>query len=250
MMKMSRPLVAGLLLPLFAQADNFQIPVMGGFTMSALENARSVTVNETPEVINDYIADQDTVFGYMAGMGLVYSFDKVSPAPFTYNFGLMGYFVEMGNVEGTEYPFINAGSFDTLDYHFKAKSVAFMLQPRIIYTKYPFQPYVFLGIGMAKNHLYDYKEKPSDPSGSAVAAPNPYASKTVTSYAYEVGAGIQHKISHDTKNNFKYLLSLDYRYMNLGDAELGVMPGQLTRDAPKVNNLNTQALVFSITTQF
>lgn len=238
-----------LLVPLISFADHFEIPVIGGVTFSEPENERDVTVNSSPLVINDYVTDQDMRAGYLTGLGLVYSLEHVTPAPFTYNFGLMVYYLNLGEVQGTEYPFINQGSFDTLDYRFKSQSLAFMLQPKIIMTSFDYQPYVFLGLGVAKNYLYDYKEGPTDPSSSA-AATDPFENKMLTSFAYEVGIGIQHEIPYHHNDLFRYVFSVDYRYINLGQAALGFRDNQTTRESIEVNNLNTQSLVFAVTVQF
>ena len=243
---MRKFLPALLFLPLCSLADHFEVPAMGGVTFSDPTNIRSVTISPEPDlIINDYYTDHGTELGFLAGLGLVYSFDHVSPAPFVYNFGLMSYFVNVGEIDGIEYPAINTGDNGTMDYQFSAQSVVVMFQARMIYTAKPIQPYVFLGLGFAKNRLYDYAEKPFNP-----AYPETFESKTVTSGAYEFGAGIQHKIPVDPKSHFRYLVSLDYRYLSMGQAELGTMDGQKTREALQVDNLSTEALVLAITTQF
>lgn len=251
-MRTSRVVCALTLLPLFAFADHFQIPAVGGFTFSSLKNNHEIiTVSPDPIlVVNEYHTDVQNQFGYLAGAGLIYSFDQVSEAPFTYTFGLMAYYLDLGEISGLESPYINAGDFDTLDFQFDASSLAFLLESKIMYTKYPFQPYAFLGLGLGKNRLNHYKESPTDPNGTAVAAPSPFGSKTVTSFAYELGLGVQHQIANYPSNHLKYFLSLDWRYINLGDAELSTMMNQQSRGAPKVDTLDTQAIVFSIITQF
>lgn len=249
-MRMRCAVTALLFLPFCSQANHFEIPVMGGVTWSDLSNNHAVEVSSSPVLINDYLTDKTTRVGFINGLGLNYSFDHVSEAPFAYHIGVVGYFVDFGEVTGLKLPLANIGSFDTLNYRFRVKSTSLMLQSKMLYTKYPFQPYAFLGLGVGKNRAYDYKEKPTDPTSSAVADPYPFRSKTTTSFAYELGLGVQHRIADYPKNRLQYLLSLDYRYLNYGSAELGAMAVETTRDSIEVSSLHTQALVLSVTTLF
>jgi opacity protein-like surface antigen len=239
-----------LLLPLCSQANHFEIPVMGGVTWSDPSNNRSVEVSSSPLLINDYLTDKTTRAGYLTGLGLNYSFDHPTEAPFSYLIGLVGYFVDFGEVAGLKLPLANIGSFDTLNYRYRLKSTSLMLESKMLYTKYRFQPYGFFGLGVGKNRAYDYKEKPTDPTGSAVADPYPFRSKTTTSLAYELGLGVQYQIADYPQNHLHYLLSLDYRYLNYGSPELGSMANETTRDTLEVSSLHAQAIVLSITTLF
>lgn len=230
---------------LAATANHYEISAMGGMTISELSNNESVQVN--PMVINDYDTDEDTSIGPIVGFGLRYGFDGLAHDNLSLTLGVSGYYLNYGDIEGTEYPFVNAGSFDTLDYHFRTRTVALMFEPRLVYSKYRFQPYLLTGIGSAWNHAYNYKEMPTDPNGSAAPAPNAFRSQTVNSFAYEVGLGVQYKFDKDI---YHHLVSLDYRYMNMGHADLGTMAGQLTSDHLEVSPLATQAIVLSLTTAF
>jgi opacity protein-like surface antigen len=241
---------ACLVFPLCGLANHYEVPVMGGVTWSSLSNNRSVTISDSPLIVNDYLVNKTERNGFMDGLGFAYSFDQASKAPLAYHLGLMGYFVDFGKVTGLELPWINSGNYDTLNYRFRVKSTALMLHSKMVYTGFHFQPYVFLGLGGARNQAHDYKELATDPNGTAVAAPRPFHNNTLTSFAYEVGVGVQHSLADYPQNKLHYLVSLDYRYMNFGRAELGMLPTQTTDDQLNVPSVNTQALVLSLTTLF
>ncbi|MFI4956785.1 MAG: outer membrane protein [Gammaproteobacteria bacterium] len=240
-------LLAPLLLgaTLAAQANHYEISAMGGMAISELSNNESVKVH--PLVTNDYETDEDVTVGPAVGLGLRYGFDGLAHDNLSLTLGVSGYYINYGDITGTEYPFVNGGSFDTLDYHFRTRSFALMFEPRLVYSKYVFQPYLITGIGSAWNRAYNYKEAPTDPNGSAAPAPHPFRSQTVNAFAYEVGIGVQYKFDKDI---YHHLVSLDYRYMNMGHADLGTMSGQLTDDHLEVSPLATQTIMLSLTTAF
>lgn len=240
--------IASLLLPMLSHGNHVEGTLMGGAIFSQLSNNKSVQVH--PLVTNLYEADEEMKSGSLAGATVAYAFEGWEKHHIALSLGLSGYYLNYGEVEGTEYPFANAGSFDTLDYQFNAHSFALMLEPKLVYTQFAWQPYFFVGIGSAWNRLSDYDEKPSNPAGSAAPAAQAFSSKTVNAFAYELGIGVQHEFAHRAQNMFRYRLAADYRYMNLGHADLGTMPGQLTSDHLHVSPLSTQALVVSFTTLF
>ena len=103
---------------------------------------------------------------------------------------------------------------------------------------------------MAWNTLYDYEEVPTNPNSGAVPSPEFYRDKTHTALAYEVGIGLQYELPHKHTHMFHYLVSADYRYMNMGEAELGTMHSQTTSDHLEVSPLSAQALVLAVTIIF
>lgn len=221
---------------------------MGGVAISKLSNNEVVTINS--DVTNSYLTDEQTDTGPLFGLGLLYEFEGLAHHHLGISLGLSGYYINYGYVSGLELPFINAGSdFDTLDYRFKLKSYALMFEPKIIYTKWEWQPYLFAGVGSSWNRAYRYNEEPSDPSLTAAAA-SPFESHTMNTVAYEVGVGLRYEFDKKPTHHLRYFISADYRYMNMGHAELGNRENEATEQHLEVDPLYTQAVVIALTARF
>lgn len=229
---------------LTSYAHNVDVYLSAGPNFSDPSQNSHVQISEI--VINEYDQNNETQVAPLVGGGLGYTFPGIFHQPINIALSLMGYFIDYDKVEGTEYPFINSGLRDTLDYQYRAESYAAMIESRFIYSKYPFQPFLTLGIGASWNRLFDYEETPSSPDSSAAPVPSGFDTHTQASFAYEAGLGIQHTLFTDVKNQIQWQVLLDYRYMNLGKAELGNFPAQTVDDTLKIDHLHTQAVVFTI----
>lgn len=186
----------------------------------------------------------------LVGAGIGHTFEKNSNKPINLNINLMAYFLNFGHVNGTEFVAANDSVFDTLNYQFSAESLAFMVTPRLIFTSSSWQPFIFVGAGVASNRLSGYSEAPTDPSLTAAMIPNVFGNQNVISFAYQVGLGIQHQIYADAKRHIHYFMSMDYRYMNFGKAQLGTFPAETTNDHLQITQLVTQAAVLSLNASF
>jgi opacity protein-like surface antigen len=225
----------------FAAIDAF---ILGGGTYSKLsEESTTVTLNDF--VTNEYDGDSHSVWDVMGGIGVGYTF-PLSPL-FQLSTYLSAYVVSMGQVTGTEHPFVNAGpQFDTLDYQFKVNSYALMLESRLAVTRYALQPFVLAGIGGSWNQLFSYQEKPSNPSSSAAPIPQGFGDHGQASFAYQVGVGLQYNFLQGDVGQPTWQVSLDYRYMNFGSGSLGSIPNETTNETLSLSNIDTQALVLTL----
>ncbi|MDR3476422.1 MAG: hypothetical protein P4M14_00140 [Gammaproteobacteria bacterium] len=248
-MKITQTVIASLLsvFSFSCYANKVDFNLSGGAAFANLSNNSSVQIND---VVNNYYQSHShhTVAPFY-GLGLGHTFENIDHRPLNLSLGVSAYYTDLGSVRGTELPFVNGGNFDTLNYHFNVQSTSLLLEPRLIYTYYAWQPYLLAGVGSAWNRLANYSEAPSDPASSASPAPF-YKSHVRSAFAYEVGIGIQHAIFHDEKNKIDYLLSLDYRYMNFGKGRLTNFSGMTSNGHLGVSNINMQALVFSLKTSF
>jgi hypothetical protein len=229
--------------PFICQASNVDIFVMGGPAFFNISNNSYININQY--MLNEYKTQSQSQVRPMFGIGVAHSFAGFN-RPLGISLGLSGYYLDYGTIKGTEYPFVDDGIFDSLDYKFHARSLSTMLESRFIYTQFKWQPYALAGIGVSWNRLYKYNETPSISSNSAAASLYPFPSNTMAAFAYELGLGVQRQIFIDSSNAFQYFLSLEYRYINNGKAELGPSFAQTTSDRLQVSNLNTQALMFSL----
>ncbi len=239
-------LVSFLFLPSTSFPSVIDAYLSGGATFSWTTNEETVQIS--PFVTNEYDADNDLEVGPLGGIGIGHTW-LFNPQVAGF-FSLAGYYVNFDKVEGTEHPFVNAGSdFDTLSYQFRAESFAMLAEGRVFYTPHALQPFVLVGLGVSWNELYKYSEAPSSAASTAEPVPNAFGDHTEASFAYEVGVGVQYNSGcgfscTDPANAWKVLL--DYRYMNLGKAQLGGFPNSSLNNSIKVSDLATQALVLTV----
>ena len=238
----------GLCLINTAYANNWDYSLSGGATFSRLVNPTIVQI--TPLVTNNYVTQFSTQTGPFIGLGVAHvcnnlTYDDGMPLDFSYSLGVSGYYVHLGDVKGIQYPFVNGGSFDTLDYTFKVQSSVAMFESRFFYHWDEWRPYVFAGLGSAWNQFHDYRESPTIPELGAAPVPNAFGNHTKVSFSYELGLGIQHALYATEDLIFSF--SVDYRYLNLGKGELGIFPGQAAGVSRLgVSNLNTQGVLLGL----
>jgi hypothetical protein len=221
--------------------------IMGGMDFTNLSNNGSVAINEI--VVNNYNTQRRTTIEPIFGIGMEHIFTENYYSPVRWGVGISGYYAKLGEIKGTEYPFANDGNYSPLQYHFNISTDAIMIEPRLIYSDTDWQPYILAGIGWAWNNLYDYNEYASCTEGAA-PVPEMFANRTANTLAYEFGVGIQHQIYYDDVNDIHYFFSGDYRYFNFGKGQLGHFPAETTGNDLQIQNLITQALLFSIQMSF
>lgn len=214
-----------------------------GASTSKLSNSNTVT--PVTGLSKTYTANESTQTKLLIGMGAEYKFQHLSTLPFILSVSLSVYSIDLGVISGEEIPGSNLGLTDKLNYSLTANSTALMLEPRLIYAKDHFQPYLLMGAGYAWNTLDGFQE--TVPAGSSAAPSNPYGKYTKGNLAYEFGVGIQSFLLAKAPD---LLFRLEYRYLNLGDAELGAASGQTTDDRFTSNNIATQIFALGISYQF
>lgn len=224
----------GLILVNSLQANTWQLNTFTGLTLSNLSNNSSVS--PANGLINTYTNSTSTRPEAFLGIGTEYVCKDIASKPLSLAIGLSGYFIDLSDITGTEIPGSNLGLTAPLDYNIKANSMAVMIEPKLIYNKYPIQPYFMAGIGSDWNTLKNFTE--STPAGSLAAPSNPYANNTERNFAYEFGLGLQYY----TQSNDKLSLRLEYRYFNLGTAELGAATGQTTSQRLSSHNMSTNII--------
>jgi opacity protein-like surface antigen len=229
-------------------AHNISVAVSGGLAITRMDNEEPVSLNAFLE--NNYTTREMTNWDFISGISIADVHNNIFKTHFNFSLGVAGYYAILGNITGTEYPFANSGSYDTLNYKFKVRSTAIMAETRLIYNKTAWQPYVVAGMGLAWNRLSSYTESATNPALSAAPLPRTFSNNTHHTFAYEVGVGVQHAFMHDRKHKVEYMWSLDYRYFNFGYGELGGVPTQPTNNRLHINNINTQVVMLSLNASF
>ena len=245
MMTIRQFLCANLLLIIsFAcYANNLDIYLMGGGTVSNISNGSFVGINQY--MVNKYDTESRSQIEPILGAGIAHTFVPFNK-PISLSLGLSGYYANFGKIKGTEYPFANDGVFDSLNYQFHAQAFSAMLESRLAYTLYDWQPYGIIGAGISWNRLNSYNETPTIPSESASSSPYPFANHTNASFAYELGVGVQKLVFNDPNHKLQYFLSLEYRYLNFGKGELGPSSVQTSSNRLQVSNLDAQSVLLSL----
>jgi hypothetical protein len=232
-----------LLTPLSSYGNTLDLYVIGGPAFSRLSNNSTVQLNDF--LVNDYFTRTKFRTEPLLGFGVGRTFTPLAQ-PLSVTLGLSAYYTNYGTISGSENPFANDGIYDALNYKFRAQSYSLMVESRLIYTGYDWQPFAFVGIGCAWNRLYGYSETPATNPLTAATAQDTFSHNTNSAFAYEAGVGVQRHLYTDIATNIQYFASLDYRYMNFGKGELGTTATQTSNQTLNISNLNTQALVLTL----
>lgn len=245
--KLVIPLCVFFMFPCSGNANQGSFFVSGGPNFSTLKNKPLVEINEV--VTNAYQTNTKTTGQGFWAVGANHTFEKSWFSFYQLSLGIAGYFFELGQVKGTEFPFINGGFFDTLSYNFHAKSSSLMVEGKAIYSKYVLKPYALVGIGPSWNRFYAYHEKPTELSLSAAPAVH-FNNHTKQTFSYELGAGLDYLLWHDKQRHVQYYASAGYQYFNLDKGALGYSLVQTSKDRLTVKNLYTQGIVFTLAVSF
>lgn len=228
-------------------AKPISVFIAGGPNFTNLKNNNLVAIN--PTLSNAYLPRDQAQWHGFGGVGANYRFNTPKLPAYQLSLGLVCYFFQLDQVQGIEYPFINAGLFDSLNYGFHAKSTSLMLEAKAVYTSLALQPYAVVGIGPAWNKLSAYHEQASNFASSAAPA-FPFSNQSQTVFSYELGAGLQYLLKEDPKHHVRYYGSAGYQYFNLDKATLGPSAAQTTAERLKLKNLYTQGIIFTLAASF
>ena len=140
--------------------------------------------------------------------------------------------------QGLVEPLINImPGFDTLDYRYDINYIPVFAELTIMsehdWFGLHFRPYAVVGAGVSINEFKGYTEVATDPNSSATASPNSlFQNESLTQSAYELGAGFWFSINQHTK------VTVDYRYMHLGDTRPATAAAQTTQTRLAVGNVD------------
>lgn len=225
---------------------HYELFISGGISFPWLNNITAVAMNST--VTNSYYAQAQRRLGGVAGGGIEWVF--VPRQYFHITLGPAAYYVDFDKIHGIEFPLSNGGTFDTLNYQFLASGSALLLESRVILSASSWHPFFILGAGNAWNRLSQYDEKPTDPAGSASPAIAFFQDNTFSSFAYEVGAGVSHRLGRDKKHHITYSCALDYHYFNFGAGKFTPSSLQTSNQVLGVKTLETSAILLSLSAAF
>jgi len=229
----------------FANSTNLNFIL--GSSFSQLSNKQYVS--PAIGLVNSYNSNEPTQYRPFYGIGVEYNFDHPTTVPITLGLGLSIYSVNLGNISGIETPGINIlpTPIDKLRYKIQAKSSIILLEPKVIYTAFLVEPYIFGGLGYARNKLSNFTES-TIPGSLATPSASPYSNNVKTSFAFDAGLGLQY-FFRECENNRAVVFYMEYRYFDLGKSKLGRGSTQTTNEHIIVNN-TTNVVDFGITYRF
>jgi opacity protein-like surface antigen len=142
------------------------------------------------------------------------------------------------NPTGVVYQFADF-DYGNLTYNYSLKSQRYLIQTKLLYAINDIiHPYITGGAGEAVNKSYSYYELPV--SSADVPMQETFANKTVHSFTYSLGLGLELAVNEHLR------FGVGYNYVNLGRAGLGVAPSQDSTDTLKLNNLNTNEFMMTL----
>ena len=221
-------MVLSLFLASSAQGNGLSIHGNVGYATSNFTgNSTNVWIN--PYMQNQYTQTNTSQAGSLYGLGIGYDWNL---NPVTFNLGVSTYFLKT-TVAGINQPFINEPGLNAPGLYYQAygQSLSFFLEPKLIFNKPIWQPFIFGGAGLSINQLSNYAERPITNGAGAAPTLRPFANQRSNEFAYEGGLGLQYPLSAISN---ALILSLDYRYINWGNASLG---NATTNNALSFSNL-------------
>jgi len=144
-------------------------------------------------------------------------------------------FEEDGNVNQFANP-----AFNNFTYQYQIQSRRVSLEAKLSHAfRQIWHPYLSAGAGEAFNDAYAYTETPL--SSAAVPMSPSFAGHTTKSFTYSAGVGIDVDMAEHVR------VGAGYRYVNLGNASLGVTPLQTGNHTISNSHLNTNEFLVQLT---
>lgn len=230
-----------------AHAAPLSIAVTGGPHLPNFKNHTIISIND--DVSNGYDSKRNSNWQGLVGVELNQQLAYPLSSKYRFTYGIAGYFLNLGKAQGIEYPLINFGLFDTLDYQFKVRSAAALIQAALSYDYQRLRPFILVGLGTSWNRSNQYREMPTNPALSATPAVL-FDAHTQSSFAYTLSAGTQFFLGKALTQPIEYHAAVRYQYFNLGAGRLGRAPVQTADARLRINNLYTQGILFSLIATF
>lgn len=183
---------------------------------------------------NAYGTDNETSTGGFGSLAVGYSL--LLNKPLELRVGLEGAYLDYGTLNGSVQQNIDIDPNPTITpYSFEGRSILFFQQTQLVWLhQNGWNPFALVGLGVSWNKLSNYQEQ------GVNSTVNTFRSGTTTDFAYEIGAGIEKRLSSTLA------LSISYRYLHAGSGKLDTFSGQTTNDQFKSGNLNTNLIVLSV----
>ncbi|WED44694.1 outer membrane protein [Legionella cardiaca] len=199
------------------------------------DNAKSQTIELTPEIIKTYAARKSTET--LAAGELFLGLQKGLPYQFQGQLGLA--LAAAGNAELSGDVWDDADpQFNNFVYSYKIKHSHIALKGKLLADRgFWVIPWISGSVGVGFNKAYDFHSTPT--IFEALPVPD-FISHTKTAFSYTLGAGIQKALG----SNFQ--IGVGYEFADWGKSELGRAMGQTLNTGLRLNHLYTNGVMFNI----
>ena len=197
------------------EEDSFLAPVIslrGGVDLVEVGESQNVAITIYEPAPNYFRVTNRSETKAVWGGFLGLDFSLGSSGKYHWQTGVSYYQTEKFHVEGLVEPFASSWIVD-LDFDYSVKNQRILFENKFLAAlnkRVSF--YGLFGLGGAKNKAYDFVETPRDP---LVAPDPPFADKSVNSFSYSIGLGLEALIIDDL------FISLGYQFSDLGKIKLG-----------------------------
>jgi opacity protein-like surface antigen len=209
-----------------------------GITLGAefIRTGHTQTLSLLPPFSNHYTNNTSYQSSSLLGLGL--GIERGRTEQLSWQLGLSGYFNTEVSSKGHVWQFA-LPEFDNFIYDYRIQSKRLMATGKLLGTvKQTIHPYVSGELGAGFNRASSYTETPLIIEAVPMA---PFSSRTQTSFAWGVGAGV------DVDINAGFRLGVGYQFADLGKASLGISPAQLTQQTLALPHLYSQEVRFHLT---
>ncbi len=133
---------------------------------------------------------------------------------------------------------LKSDNFLNFSYSYDITSHLLLWENSVTWTKHRWQPGLLVGIGGAWNTLSNYREIPLNEY--AYGGQDHFSSQSQSQFLYEVGAVLDYAVDKNV------MIEGAYRYIDAGNARLGVSPGQNTHDHLSTGPLHYQTISLGV----
>jgi len=223
------------------------VSLFGGANWVTSGKTRTIRIGSGSFDVNRYIANKDSAVSSLVGLDIGYRWNLASRYLHWVTLGLETSYMRVISQKGLVVPsLLTDPNPSTLDYTYAVSSIPLFAVSQIGWQiGKRIEPYVIGGIGVSWNKASNYHE---DPLSAQATTNSIFRSKTLSSFAYTVGAGVAFQVSSSSS------IGLEYRYTNYGKASLGTngLKGFPTSGSQKLSlgNIHSNALLLRFTEVF
>lgn len=204
------------------------IPIFASLDLSQVFTAPGATQQVTlfNDLGNTYVADNNVhnILSFMVGVGATTFQTK------HIKFDDSIRFMPIGSVPVSGYVWeLYTPAFTNLAYKYRLKSDILLFENAVSWTSSPLRPSFILGVGRATNRVSYYEEYALN--NYTIILSEKFKNSKSTELAYEIGVGLDYPIK-------KAVIELAYRFVNVGQASLGLSPSQNSTDRLSTGQIN------------
>ncbi len=209
------------------------VTVSSGFASANVYSSKWIMFGSYP---NSYIGSNH--YDAETDLGLFVGGETVFLQNWAWQIGVSYFENSAFNENGNVYQFADP-AFNNLTYQYQIQSRRASIDTKISHAfREVWHPYVSASVGAAFNRAYAYTETPI--TSADVPMTQPFGNHATRSLTYSAGLGVDVNITEHVR------LGAGYRFVDLGNASLGVTPLQTGTSTISSTHLHTNELLLQI----